>query len=777
MRKVLLSIFTCVTLVTSAQQLANSSWEGPIGTWRDHLPFNDAIAVTESSDKVYCATNSAVFSLNKEDLVVDRLSTIDGLSDVGIGALRYNILEKALVIAYVNGNVDVIKGTEIINIPAIKNSDIIGDKGINQITFFGSLAYMSCGFGIVVLDVNKNEIKETYLIGAQSSYVHVNDVDFYNGNIYAATDNGIYWASLSSPNLSDYSSWSVLGTLPLVKYNALAAFGTKLLANRATTVYNGDTLYALQNSTWSQISQVYGLDNVDLNVIGERIFITHNGNVDVFDTAMVKKEEIFSYNNAISPFPKQALRASDGWIYIADQYYGVVRALNSWKAEFYTPNGPATPSVFDMDVSGTTIAVAAGGYTNAYLNKYSRNGAYHFKDNNWTSHYWFNNAALDTAFDIVAVAIDPAKPSRFFAASWGRGLLEFEDDKLKKVYYKGNSALEERNGSNGWVGVGGLKFDSNGHLWMTNSYHYKGLALLTTGGTWKNFSLTPYADDNTEITHIEIDDFNRIWIVEPKANRILVYDYKGTPLDENDDEIRVLTSTGGQGDLHGDKIFSIKKDLDGEMWIGSNEGVAVVYAPGNVYDGGDFDAQQILIEQDGTAQILLEAESVTSITVDGANRKWFGTEKAGAFLMTEDGLREVFHFTKSNSPLYSDAISSIAVNDENGEVFFGTDKGIISYKSTATAPQAKYDSVVVYPNPVHPGYDGLIAIKGLMGDSDVKITDAAGNVIYETLSLGGQAIWNGKAFNGRRAASGVYHVLSVSPDGRQDHVAKILFVN
>lgn len=777
MKPVLSIVFLFILSWVNAQQLENISWEGPIGTWRDHLPFNDAIAVTEGAEKIYCATSSAVFSLDKSDFSVQRLSTVVGLSDIGVGAIRYNTAYNTLVIGYHNGNLDLIVNNDIINIAAIKNSSILGDKKIYNITFSGKLAYLSCGFGIVVLNVEAQEIKETYLIGPLSGQVQVNDVAVFKGNIYAATASGLFVASLASDNLADYSNWSVISSIPVTNYNTLESFGNMLLVNRQVAAYDADTLYKYESGAWTQVSSLYSLSNNDINVVGDKLYLAHNGSVQILDGNLNETENIFRYNGQLTPRPSQAILGSDNWIWVADKLYGLVRVFNSWKCEFYTPNGPATNQVFDMDIQGTSIAVASGGYTSSFNNKFSLNGAYQFHDNNWVSHYGENNPALDTIFDLVCVAVDPNNEKHFFCGTWGLGLLEFKNDELKEHYYIGNSSLKERKGVVKWIGIGGLKFDNDGNLWMSNTYDYRGLAVFTKGGEWKNFDIAPYADENTEITDIEIDDFGRIWVVLPKKNEIIVYDHNGTIMDESDDQIKLLTSASGNGYLRGEQIYSLTKDQDGEMWIGSDEGVAVIYAPGNIFEGGSYDAQQILIEQDGTAQILLETETVTSIAIDGANRKWFGTEKSGAYLMTEDGLREVFHFSTSNSPLYSNTITDIVVNDENGETFYGTDKGILSYKSTATSPQSDYSNVVVYPNPVHPGYTGLIAIKGLMGDSDVKITDIAGNVIYETVSLGGQAIWDGKDFAGRRASSGIYFVMSVDPSGELNHVAKIMFVN
>ena len=224
--------------------------------------------------------------------------------------------------------------------------------------------------------------------------------------------------------------------------------------------------------------------------------------------------------------------------------------------------------------------------------------------------------------------------------------------------------------------------------------------------------------------------------------------------------------------------MSIAQDLDGELWLGSNEGIGVIYSPENVFEtGASYDAQRILVEVGGYTQYLLESESVTAIAVDGANRKWIGTERAGVFLLSPDGTEEILHFTSENSPLYSDFIIDIEINGETGEVFFGTQGGIISYKSTATNPNPTNTDVVAYPNPVREGYSGTIAIKGLVGNADVKITDISGTLIYSTRAEGGQAVWDGRNFDGRKAQTGVYLIFSGDDEGKENLVTKILFIN
>jgi hypothetical protein len=222
------------------------------------------------------------------------------------------------------------------------------------------------------------------------------------------------------------------------------------------------------------------------------------------------------------------------------------------------------------------------------------------------------------------------------------------------------------------------------------------------------------------------------------------------------------------------------EDLDGNMWVGTSSGPAVYYNPDAVFSGDNFYATQVIIpRKDGTiyGDLLLATETITAIAIDGANRKWFGTQNSGVYLMSADGLKQIYHFNTANSPILSNSITDIAIDPASGEVFIGTDQGVISFRSTATLGGDAFGKVYVFPNPVRPEYQGNIVVTGLIRDTNVKITDISGNLVFETTSLGGQAIWNGKNMDGKRASTGVYLVFCTNEDGSQTFITKLLFIH
>ena len=329
--------------------------------------------------------------------------------------------------------------------------------------------------------------------------------------------------------------------------------------------------------------------------------------------------------------------------------------------------------------------------------------------------------------------------------------------------------------SYGWLRVKDMIIDQNGLLWITNSLVEKGLAHMNVDGDWLSYNISSYNTKNSHLGDIIIDNQGKKWFIIAKGGGIIVYDDNGSPEDINDDNDRLLTSAPGQGNLPSNTVYSIALDNDGEVWVGTDNGIGVFYQTSEVF-GLNGDCQQILVETDGYVEPIITNESVTAIAIDGANRKWLGTKSSGVFVYSPDGRRKVKHFTEENSPILSNKINHISIDDNSGEVFISTEKGLISYKGEATAGGDKHGNVIVYPNPVKENYNGPIAIKNVVENSDIKITDIRGNLIKTTTAFGGQAIWDGKNKNGKRASTGVYLVFSTNSSGLETNVAKILFI-
>jgi hypothetical protein len=765
-RSILLVILSFVIKLCIGQGIA-------IGQWRDHMPYKKCISVAEAQNKIYCATPYSLFYYDKDDESINKLSKINGLSDIGISKIRYSKATNTLVIAYSNTNIDLIRNDEIINISDIKRKTIPGLKTINDITFVDDYAYLSCGFGIVVVDLVRNEIKDTWHIGPNGDDIKINGFACDGTYYYAATDNGILRAEKNNNFLANYTSWSLVPNIPHAngKYNCINYFNGKIITNLSINEYNKDTLYYFDGNNWSYFDSTYSDTKKAITVDYNQIVITNNYYVHVFNTSGELIKNVWGYYFA-DPEPVEAIADKDGYIWVADEYEGLIKWYDD-HSEPVIPNGPGSINSTDMDIVNNCLWVAAGGKDNTWANLYMRDGMFAFVEEDWRMYYYRNVVMLDTIFDIVSIAVNPSNTENVFAGTWGKGLIEYKGGEFY-IYNETNSTL--RKNQFGLLGIGGLCFDKDNNLWVTNTETDKGLSVRTPDGTWQSFKLSPASNQNI-LGDLIIDSYNQKWVIMPRGVGILVFNDNGTLLNTADDEVKKITTAYGQGYLPSNEVSCIAEDLDGEIWVGTDKGIAVFYSPGNVFSNQNFDAQQILVDQDGYTMPLLEAEYITAIAVDGANRKWIGTKKAGVFLVSPDGTEQIANYTTENSPLLDNSISAIAINQNTGEVFIGTSQGIVSYKTGATAGGKTFSNVYAYPNPVRENYNGVIAIKGLTRNADVKITDISGNLIYETIAEGGQALWNGRNFSGDKAKTGVYLVFCSNNDGSETVVTKILIFN
>lgn len=760
LKQIITFIFTCLIGGLSSYLTAQ---EIPIGAWRDHLPYTDAISLTQGNNVIYCATTSAVFTYDKVDFSVARLNLVNGLSDIGIKKIKFNPNNNRVVIAYVNGNLDIIdENNNIINIPFIKNSNVIGSKTINDIYISGTLAYLSTGFGIVVLDMDRLEIQDTYLIADLGAYVNVNSITIDVTNIYAATEDGVFYAAKNDPSLADYNVWSKIPSLGNLVYSNIVFFSNQLFVIQDRGVLP-DSVYYDSLGTWRPFIDFEGYSN-NLCVMDENsMAIVWDWGISLYGTDLNKYAEFTNIN------PREILRDPTNEYWIAENDNGLVKFNNHWAPvqENITLNGPSSPNVFNMEIVDSEIWTVSGG-RGTFI---STNLINHKKEGIWDdlSGPILNNQGSNS-FDFNAIAVNPSNPSNVYAGSWFTGLYEFNNGTVSAIYDARNSVLDSVSVEIGRTTVGSIKFDTDNNLWVSSSYTSNILAVKTPANAWYSYSFPGFTSTSDSYIDMVIDENGYKWLISPESNKILIFDDNRTLDDKTDDRV------ANNNNFPGAKILTIAEDQDGEIWVGTDEGVGVFYNPSNVFDE-NIQAEEILIQQNGVTQVLLGSENITSIAIDGANRKWLGTRNSGVYLMSPDGTEEVEHFTTDNSPLFSNTIYDIAIDNTTGEVYFGTEKGLISYKGTATEPDSDFNNVFVYPNPVRPGFDGTIAIRGLVKDTDVRITDISGNIVYKTTSLGGQAVWDGKDFNGNRVKSGVYMVFNGSADGSKKAAAKILFIN
>jgi hypothetical protein len=759
-----LSILCFLFLVTSV--ISQNTNNIGIGQWRDHLPFNNGNCLAQSTNFVYCGTQNGVIIFSKEDNSIERLSRANGLSDINLACLSFDEASNSLMIGYKNGNLDLVQNNQVINIGDIKRSTVIqGGKTINAIRFFGDRAYICCNFGIVVYDLSKKEIRTTLYPSILNP--DIRDVASDGTRIFAATSKGLYTANLSNPALPYYVAWTQDTLLKEKTLGHLTWFdGGIYVSNIIENGINQDTIYNVKNGQLSILRSGEAYYGISSNA--NKMVITINFGVAIVTAETLQMELIYP-----SPAPRDAIvdKVYSNIIWIADKDKGLARNQDYSQNTIYKVPGPSSPNAFRIKSSNGTTWVAPGAWDVAYSPLYLIDGVFKFDGVDWSTIVL--PTTTDYLRDVVSLCVDPADANHIYAASWGNGVGEINNGVLVQQFGAANSAIVGIDNYPNDIRVSDLALDSEGNLWVSSSSSAKPLAVKTPAGEWSNFSFNSIVNSQF-LGNMLIDSAGLKWMIVQDRG-LLVVKTDGTSLSG----YKVLNDQIGNGALPSNSVLSLAQDLDGQIWVGTSKGICVFYTPEAIFENGstNWDAQTIIIDQDGFNQYLLKEEEVTAIAVDGANRKWIGTRKAGIFVVSEDGTQQIAQYTFENSPLLSNTINSLTLDGVSGELFIGTDVGICSFRTDATTGTETFGHVYAFPNPVEHDYTGTIAISGLVRDANVKITDVSGNLVYSTVANGGTAVWNGNLFSGQRAATGVYLVFCTNADGSQTQVTKILFIN
>ena len=734
-----------------------------VGHWRDCLDYSRVQHVAVTPDGVYGAGRGGLFLYDPDDNTLRTISRSTGLSDVGIAAMAYG--NGSLVIGYTNSNIDILQSGSIHNLSDIKRSSISGDRNIYNIRFHGGMAYLCTGFGVVVVNLSRYEIKETYYIGTAGNYTAVYDMAFTADSIYAATAEGLKRISAAEQHLGISDRWDADHRMDGTDITMLCTAGSHLLAAGLSALYD--------LSSGAATLMMSG-DIRSMQVDGPRLTVCVDGNVRVYDTALVLLNAYDSYTWGMLD-ALDAVTATDGTLWVAHPWDGVVALYADGTDATFKPEGPYnSDNVFRLVPVGDKMLLCPGGRAITYSASYTPANLLTTDGRSW---YALNNDnhALDGRYDIVDVAAQDDKT--LLAASWGSGILSIKDNQVDNVYDQTNTngALQPFT-SGSWTSliVGATAADRSGNVWALNVRSPKPLVVRRKDGTWQSFSTESMTGTQPEMDKLVCDSVRGyVWFCG-RSNNIYVHDGQSRMA-------RVNPNNGSK--METETVNAMVQDRDGNIWIGTNKGIKVIYDGYRAFQNGGngelspVTCNNITITNGSFAEYLMAYENVTCIAVDGANRKWVGTAAGGLYLLSSGGLEQIENFTTANSPLFSDKIVCLGIHPSTGDVYIGTDHGLQVYRSTATyAEPYTAERVYAYPNPVRPGYDGPIAIKGFARDALIHITDASGHTVFSTNALGGQAIWNGRTQSGEPVASGVYYVFASDIDGGNRAVAKVLII-
>jgi ligand-binding sensor domain-containing protein len=752
-------LFSCLIFQFGKAQLP------AIGNWREHLPYAQAIQVLNGNEKIWCATNLSLFSIDKNENSIDRLTKVNGLTETGINCIGWDNTSNSLLIAYSNSNLDIITTSGIKNINSIKNSPLSGDKTIFEIFIRNELAYLSTALGIVVIDLMRAEVKDSYIIGNNGNRIKVFSVSVDNSSLYAATEEGLKKAPIAGSNLSDYRNWQNISGgngLSLGPVLQVGSVGNNVVARKQDSLFiqNAGTWNFLYHSGW-RIENISVSENKLLicetqNSIGRVVSLTTSGAV----------LQIIQDLNFTSQ-PSHAIELNNEY-WIADRKTGLSKFTNN-NFQSYLPNSPGSAPLGDLYATGNSIWAAAGSVTSAWQPEFNKKGVHRLQNNSWIN---YPAPVFDSLPDIISLAADP-RDNSLWGGSFGGGLFSINENGIFTVF-KQNSPIQAATGFPGSYRVSGLAFDATGNLWLSNYGATQNLHVRKTDGSWRSFSV-PFPIAENAVASITIDDFDQKWILLPNGQGLICFNHGASIDNPGDDRWKWYRSGTSNGNLPDNHVLCLAKDKNGFIWIGTRRGIGIVQCPQEVFSPQGCEAILPIVQQDNFAGYLFRDEEVQCIAVDGADRKWIGT-KNGAWLISSDGDKTIYRFNSANSPLPDDDVRRIAIDPKTGETFFATAKGLVSFRSTAIEGITTTSDLLVFPNPVPPGYTGTIAIRGVINNSIVKITELNGRLVYQTRSLGGQAIWNGKNYRGQTVSSGTYLVF-ISDDTKKEKMAtKIVFL-
>ena len=747
-----------------------------VETWRDHLPYSNATEIAQVGDLIYASTPYSLVQLNMNTNEITRFSKVNGLSETGIAEIVGSTAHNTLVIGYNSSNIDLIKNEKIINISAILNSTLTGDKTIYELYVLNQFVYVCTGFGIVVIDLNREEVKDTYIIGQNNTQLKVKDIHISSDSIFALTDLGILAASKTSTFLSDYNSWNLLASSPASIENLESVNNDFIAFGSQNVIYS-------YNGNWQVIMDEPNEELRNVKYLRDNLVVATSSYVTIYQknlTLLQDTIELFFALNGVTAITPNDFYITNDYYWLADENSGFNRLKDNFNTEVISNSGPFTNEAFHLSCKDDYMYVSAGRVYGTNWNKaFNWRGIFAYNQSDWAMYNQITITEMardiDSVSDIICVTPHHINKNEFFASSYGGGLLHFKNGQLIERYSYYNSSLQSRIGLNGSVMVSSSAFDSQGNLWVSNPYTNLPLSVMTPEGEWQSFYCGDQAADKLCTSLIVDNHYGYVWMIV-KGVGLVVYDFNQTPLDNSDDDYAFVTTSNGNGSLPSSYVNTVAIDLDGVIWIGTDNGPVQFYSSYPIFNESIYNAQRILIEDNGTIQYLLESQIINDIEIDGANRKWIATSGGGLFLMSEDGTTTIYSFSSQNSPLFSDQVNALAINDKTGEVYIASEDGIQGFKSSATTSHQSFQPLEAYPNPVRENYFGNVAIKGMMSNSEVKVTDANGILIQNLVSEGGQAIWNGKNLENEFVPSGVYYFFSTSQDGYSKAKGKVLII-
>ena len=747
--------------------------------WQGYFSFNQITDLSEGAQNIYASSENAFFAKNLSSNDLKTTTSIDGLKAETITAFYHSDSVNKSFVGNSNGLLLVVNADGSFLYKTGIRDEVPVPAGIKQINHFleyNNKLYISTNYGISTFDLTTLEFGDTYYMGPSGNYISVKQTCISNGNIYAATQgnasgSGIRKVSVSNPFLNDYNQWIDISGF---YWEGITAFNNLVFAARSD-----NKLIKYDGTNFTQIAQ-YSNKIVDIRSNTSHLIVTTLNEVHIYDNNLT--QVFYIQNTQVSNSSPTFTCASEinNEVYIGTTEYGVLTSsiTNSTNFGFLLPNGPVSNKVFRAKKAPNKLWVTYGAYDNSAVptpDVTPKPISTYTSQTGWEIIPFSDLVGAVTLTDVVP---NPKDENEVFVCSFQSGLLKIKNG-VFSIY---NQLSSPPNGpeSQQWVPtipnytsvrINGAAFDGKNNLWMTNSIVNKPLKVLKSNATWQTYDFVslmenPYYESYGKMA---IDKNDTKWIPSFRGNGLMAFNEK-----YNNKFLRIKTGT--DGNLPSISVRCVAVDNKNQLWIGTANGLRIIPSVDTFISETDIQSKSIIILENDLAQELFYDQFIVDIAVDGANRKWVAIADSGVYLVSYNGQETIYHFTKENSPLPSNNINDIEIDGATGEVFFATDKGLVSFKGTATNASGDLNSVYVYPNPVRPEYNGTVKIANLTDKAVVKITDIEGNLVYETTSEGGTIEWDTTAFGNYKVASGVYMILISAQDGIETTIKKVMII-
>ncbi len=727
------------------------------GTWNEYFSFRNVQQLESVDDNVFALSGNGIFIYNTSSQEIQKITKLNGLSTVGLTCMAFCDSTSSFLIGYNDGALDILDYPSLKAKPisTIANKSLYGSKRINAIAMKNDTAVIATEFGVLTFSMRSQKFISTTILSNDGSYVPAKSVTVDRGTLYAATTKGIFSANLSNANISDFSSWTKLKNIP---------YENDTISHIAAL--NGTIYYAHKNIA---------------DASKDSVFKIHDGKAEAFKTQMdditalrVRKTDICMssyYSARLYSQEEKLLYACDTSNCRYKNYTDIVKLGSNdyfvgnktvgliYNNTSIMPVGPNSNHITDIQYVNDRLYTVCGN-----LNLWE-NAVFGLKlsNNDWYSHdNWQANNSICVTYNSIE--------DKYYYGTCGNGLVVGTNSWWFDTIYNSKNSIINIQNSESYEVIFDVEADKKGNVWMINFGTSKPLIVKTKENKWYSYSLST---NKNLYKKIFIDKRGYKWI--GGGEKLIVFYDNATIDDASDDLLVQIPLQDNEGTIAA-HTTCITEDLDGEIWIGTNQGIAVHSAPSRVFKDRQT-ISRIKIEIDGEVGYLLSSENITCIAVDGGNRKWIGTENSGVFLISENGTEQLLNFTKTNSPLPTNTITSISINHKTGEVFIGTGEGLVSYYGDATIGDVEMNNVKIFPNPIRESYEGDIFIQGIVADAIIKITDISGNLVRTISANGGTAIWDGRNLYGDRVQTGVYLIYISDETAKITMVKKILFIN